>query len=253
VTPLGLLIIIGLLVALRLVVGLRPVASMVDGTQRVISGVPSTDAPSNVIREYLDAFIMAGIAALFLITFVVRTFFIPSGSMIPTLLVHDVLLVSEFEYRFGTPRDGEVAVFKPPIPATSDFIKRVIGEPGDKIRIQDGIVYRNGKALDEQYILQRPAYDLDVRNYGIYVDGVRLDAEAANIPARSQWSSPDRIPSNCYLMFGDNRNDSEDSHIWGFAQAHGSFMAGPLRGQPAQFTGHAIFVFWPLDRIHFLH
>lgn len=268
-TPTGLLLIIGLLVAVRILLQWRPVTALVDSGAGKISVAKPVDALassgvaagkhaepaeswSNLLREYLDAFIMAGIAALFLITFVVRTFYIPSASMIPTLLVHDVLLVSEFEYRFGEPHFEDVAVFTPPIPSPSDFIKRVIGVPGDKIKIQDGIIYRNGKSLDEPYIEQRPAYDLEVREYGIFVDGVKLDPEQANIPPKQYWSAPDRIPAGCYLMFGDNRNDSQDSHIWGFAQTHGSFYAGPLRGSRAQFTGHAIFVFWPFDRIHLI-
>ncbi len=254
-TPAGLLFIIALFLVARIAIGSPRAIALLDRRASVNneSGSYENEPLSNVVREYLDAFIMAGIAALFLITFVVRTFFIPSESMIPTLLVHDVLLVSEFEYRFGDPHSGDIAVFTPPIPAPSDFIKRVIGVPGDTLRIQDGVVYRNGKALDEPYILQRPAYDLDVKNYGVYVDGVRLDPDNANIPPRSKWSAPDRIPAGCFLMFGDNRNDSQDSHIWGFAQPRGLFMAGPLAGKPAQFTGHAIFVFWPLERIHVLH
>ena len=97
-----------------------------------------------VIREYLDAFIVAGLVALFLITFVVRTFFIPSGSMIPTLQIHDVLLVNEFEYRFSKPAREDIVVFPPPISSPNDFIKRLIGAPGDTLRIHNGIVYRNG-------------------------------------------------------------------------------------------------------------
>src|SRR6202790_177671 len=92
-----------------------------------------------VIREYLDAFIVAGLVALFLITFVVRTFFIPSGSMEPTLQIHDVLLVNEFEYRFTKPHEGDIVVFPPPIPSPNDFIKRLIAEPGDKLRIHAGV------------------------------------------------------------------------------------------------------------------
>ena len=212
-----------------------------------------TESIVSVVREYLDAFIVAGLVALFLITFVVRTFFIPSGSMEPTLQINDVLLVNEFEYRFTHPQHGDIVVFKPPIASPSDFIKRVVGIPGDSIRVQDGIVYRNGKALVEPYIAQRPTYDLEIKHYGIYVDGVAIDPESANIPPRSQWQHPDRIPNNCYLMFGDNRNDSEDSHIWGFAQVDGHFATGPLRGQHAQFTGHAFLLFYPFKRIRIFH
>jgi hypothetical protein len=60
------------------------------------------------------------------------------------------------------------------------------------------------------------------------------------------WTAPDRIPPNCYLMLGDNRNDSEDSHIWGFAQDAGTFATGPRAGERAGFTGRAVVVFWPV-------
>jgi signal peptidase I len=214
-----------------------------------------------VVREYLDALIVAGLAALFLITFVIRTFYIPSGSMVPTLLVRDVLLVNEIEYRLHSPRPGDIAVFTPPIDAAgNEFIKRVIGVPGDTIRISDGIVYRNGKPLDEPYEYQAPAYNLEIRNYGIYVDDgdgtMRpLEQRAANIPPRTMWQAPDRIPIGFYFMLGDNRRESDDSHLWGFAQMNGTFAAGPLSASHAQagFAGRAFLIFWPLDRLHVLH
>jgi signal peptidase I len=172
--------------------------------------------------------------------------------MIPTLQIHDVLLVNEFEYRFIKPAHQDVVVFPPPIPSPNDFIKRLIGAPGDTLRIHDGIVYRNGVALDEPYIAQKPDYELEIKNYGIVVDGQPLDPTLANIPPKSMWSAPDKIPDGCYFMMGDNRNNSEDSHIWGFAQAGGTFDAGPLKGQRATFTGKAFLIFWPLDRLHIL-
>ncbi len=98
--------------------------------------------------------------ALFLITFVLRTFYIPSGSMVPTLQQRDVLLVNEFAYRFGKPHRGDIVVFRPPIASSDNFIKRVIAVPGDTLRISGGTVYVNGKALSEPYIAQAPQYDL---------------------------------------------------------------------------------------------
>jgi signal peptidase I len=209
-----------------------------------------------VLREYLDAFIVAGLAALLLITFVVRTFYIPSISMIPTLAVRDVLLVNELEYRLHPPRDGDIAVFMPPVDSSdNEFIKRVMGVPGDTIRISDGIVYRNGQPLDEPYENQPPRYDLAIRNYGIYVDGAALDSNVANIPPRSMWQSPDRIPKGFYLMLGDNRNYSDDSHVWGFAQLSGRFVAGPLasRAVEGSFAGRAFMTMWPFGRVRVLH
>jgi signal peptidase I len=244
VTPVELLGLVGVFLIARVVLSLQPV--------RVNSQGKST----SFAREYLDPFIYAGIAAFLLITFVARTYYIPSGSMIPTLKIGDVLLVNKFQYRFQQPHESDIVVFPPPIPTTDDFIKRVIGIPGDTLRIQHGVVYINGKALHEPYIAQPPIYNLVIRNYGIYVDtgaGYQpLDPSVANVPPKSDWIAPDRIPKNCYFMMGDNRNDSEDSHIWGFAQDAGTFATGPEAGKRAYFTGHAFLIFWPLSDVRIL-
>ena len=254
-TPLELFGLICVLAVIRLVMSLRPVA--VQGSSQTVTapGAPAVAGSPSVavvVREYLDAFIVAGLVALFLITFVVRTFFIPSGSMEPTLQIHDVLLVNEFEYRLSKPHDGDIVVFPPPIPTTNDFIKRLIGSPGETLRIHGGVVYRNGQPLSEPYIAQKPAYEMEIKNYTIYVDGAPLDPGQANIPPRSTWTSPDTIPPGCYFMMGDNRNNSEDSHIWGFSQTGGTFASGPEAGKKAGFTGHAFLLFWPPNRIGIL-
>ena len=248
-TPLELLALIAVFAIVRVAISIR--------TDRTPAG-PGVDTPAapstrTVIREYLDAFIVAGLVALFLITFVVRTFFIPSGSMEPTLQVSDVLLVNEFEYRFTKPHEGDIVVFPPPMISPNDFIKRTIGLPGDRLRVHDGTVYRNGVAMVEPYIYDRQNYELEVKNYGIYVNGQPLDPEIANIPPRELWSAPDRLPSDCYIMFGDHRTNSEDSHAWGCAQTGGTFHSGPRKGEKASFTGHAFLLFWPLNRIRILH
>ena len=246
-TPVQLLILVAVFLVARIILSLRPVAAGSHGKSAVFA------------REYLDPFIVAGLAAFLLITFVARTYYIPSASMVPTLQIGDVLLVNKFQYRFVHPSEGDIVVFPPPIPTTDDFIKRVIGRPGDRLAIKDGVVYLNGKALVEPYIAQRPGYNLQIRNYGIYVAQLGdlksydpLDPHNANVPPRRYWTAPDRIPKDCYFMMGDNRNDSEDSHYWGFAQDTGTFVSGPRAGQPAGFTGHAILIFWPLNRLHLL-
>ena len=244
-TPLELLALIAVFAVVRVAISLRP--------ERVAAGAPAAPSTRPVIREYLDAFIVAGLVALFLITFVVRTFFIPSGSMEPTLQIHDVLLVNEFEYRFSRPHEGDIVVFPPPLVSSNDFIKRTIGIPGDRIRVHQGVVYRNGQPMTEPYIADKPNYELEVKDYGIWVDGTKLDPSMANIPPREMWSAPDRIPDGCYLMFGDNRNNSEDSHVWGFAQTGGTFYSGPRAAKKASFTGHALVLFWPFNRVRILH
>lgn len=246
-TPVQLLILVAVFLAARIVLSLRPVAAGSRGKSAVFA------------REYLDPFIVAGLAAFLLITFVARTYYIPSASMVPTLAVGDVLLVNKFQYRFVQPSEGDIVVFPPPIPTTDDFIKRVIGRPGDRLAIKNGVVYLNGKALYEPYIAQRPGYNLQIRNYGIYVTELgdpksydALDPQKANVPPRKYWSAPDRIPKDCYFMMGDNRNDSEDSHVWGFAQFAGRFESGPEIGKPASFTGRAFVIFWPFNHARIL-
>jgi len=237
VTPAQLLVIVAVIAVVRLVLSLRPVVAGSKGRTTAIA------------REFLDPFIIAGLAAWVLITFVARTYYIPSGSMLPTLQIHDVLLVDKFEYRFHHPNEGDIVVFPPPVPTPDDFIKRVIGRPGDTLSVIAGVVTVNSKALVEPYVADRPAYEMVVKDYGIYVSygagWQRLDPTQANVPPKSMWTAPDRIPPHCYIMFGDNRNDSEDSHVWGFAQDGGTFATGPRAHQPAGFTGRAFLIFWP--------
>ena len=189
----------------------------------------------------------------------IRTFYIPTDSMVPTLQKNDVLLVNEFQYRMALPQRGDIVVFKPPIASPTDFIKRVIAVPGDTLRVSGGVVYVNGKALDEPYAPEPPAYDLSIANYGITVDdgggAQRLSPATADVPPRSAWQAADRIPAGYYFVMGDNRNDSDDSHIWGFAQLHGAFAAGPLAktGATADFRGRAFLLLWPLSRLRVLH
>ncbi len=177
---------------------------------------------------------------LFLLTFVIRTFYIPSVSMVPTLRVGDVLLADEVAYRFGAPQDGDVALFLPPVySGGNDFVKRVVGVPGDSIRIRDGIVIRNGIALREPYENEPPNYDLAIRNDEIYVNGSPLDRHKADIPGASLWQRPDRVPRDFYFVLGDNRNYSEDSHVWGFVKKR-------------TFTGRAFAIVWPPSRLQAL-
>ncbi len=243
-TPTELLIIVGAIALVRLLLSLRPVKAGSSGRSTTFA------------REFLDPFIIAGISAWVLITFVGRTYYIPSGSMLPTLQVHDVLLVDKIGYRFHPPHRGDIVVFPPPIPTPDDFIKRVIAGPGDTLSIKGGVVFVNDKPLYEPYTADKPSYELAVRNYGIYVSyGVgwqRLDPSQANIPPRAMWKAPNRIPPHCYFMMGDNRDDSEDSHVWGFAQDAGTFASGPRKGKPAGFTGRAFLIFWPLTQARIL-
>lgn len=176
---------------------------------------PSGSRPVNKTRETVEAIVTALLLALVIRTFVIQAFKIPSGSMLETLQIGDHILVNKMVY--GTPvevpftsiklfytpgvRDpahGDVIVFKFPQDPDRDFIKRVIGIPGDKIEIRDKQVYRNGVKLDEPYIVHK---DPTVRMKG---DDKRDNVEMFTVPPGK------------YFMMGDNRDFSLDSRFWGF-------------------------------------
>ncbi len=144
VTPYELLPIVAVIAVARAILSLRPSSPARPDAARLSRASFSTRSSS------------PGIAAWVLITFVARTYYIPSGSMLPTLQIHDVLLVDKFEYRFHAPNEGDIVVFPPPVPTPDDFIKRVIGRPGDTLRVAGGTVYVNGRALTEPYVAEQP-------------------------------------------------------------------------------------------------
>ena len=156
-----------------------------------------------------------------------RTFSAPSGSMEPTIRVGQVLVVDKFAYRDAQPRRGDVVVFMPPIPSNAPFFKRVVAVPGDRFAIRGGRTFLNGKLVHEPYAPEPALYDLAVRGYDMWVDGVRLDRAIAMIPPRAQWTASDAVPRGCYIVLGDNRPNSQDSHAYGF------FCPGqPVPNQP---------------------
>jgi signal peptidase I len=164
-----------------------------------------------------------------------RAYSIPSDAMTPALKQNSVVIGDESAYQDAKPMRGDIVIFKPPIPSQGPFIKRVVGLPGTTFEMIGGKVNAGGSILTEAYIPKGASYEMAVRNYGIYESygsgWRRLDPTSANIPPKSMWTSPDTIPSHCYIVLGDNRNDSEDSHIWGFAQDSGNFATGPEAGQ----------------------
>jgi signal peptidase I len=164
----------------------------------------------SVFREYAEAAIIAVVLALFIRTFVVQAFKIPSGSMEPTLLVGDHILVNKFIYGIkipfirktlipiSDPKRGDVIVFIYPVDQSKDFIKRVIGLPGDRIETNGNKIYINGKLYDDRH--------------GFYADqgkgSIRLLAES--------HFGPVTVPAGHLFVMGDNRDHSYDSRYWGF-------------------------------------
>ena len=164
--------------------------------------------------ENITILLLALGLAFFLRTFVAEPRYIPSESMLPTLEVGDRLIVEKLSYYTHPPQRGDVIVFAPPpqlqeqgFEADQAFIKRVIGLPGDTVEVKGGQVFINHQLLTESYIAAAPNYPM----------------------------SPMVVPSSQLFVMGDNRNNSNDSHIWGFLPE-------------ANIIGRACFRFWPVER-----
>ena len=159
-----------------------------------------------LLLEYLEALAVALVLAFVIRTFVVQAFKIPSGSMLDTLLIGDHLLVNKFLY--GTripftdkvimpledPKQGDVIVFEFPEDTTKDFIKRIIGVPGDVVEMKDKVLTRNGETLVEPYIKHT----------------------GSGLQQRRDNFGPITVPAGKYFALGDNRDESYDSRFWGF-------------------------------------
>ncbi len=164
----------------------------------------------STFREYAEAIGMALLLALFIRTFIVQAFKIPSGSMIPTLQIGDHILVNKLAYgiripflenyalEFGTPQRGDVIVFIFPEDRTKDFIKRVIAVAGDSIEIRGKKVYINGNPVADPHA---------------HFEGD--DPQTMGLPSRDDFG-PRSVPQHHVFVMGDNRDRSYDSRFWGF-------------------------------------
>src|SRR5512138_2684112 len=192
---------------------------------------PAAVYHKSTVREYFESICVAVILALFVRTFIVQAFKIPTGSMENNLLVGDHLLVNKFALGPTATRlerallpikdikRGDVIVFKYPEDPERDFVKRVIGLPGETLEIREKKVYVNGKPLDEPYVhFLQPA--------GAY-------GEFAAYDVRERYG-PVIVPAGQYFMRGDNRDNSQDSRYWGFL--------------PREFIkGKALVIYWSFD------
>lgn len=175
---------------------------------------------SSTFREYLEAIVIAVLFLGFTNTFVLKTFFIPSGSMEETLLVGDHLFVNRFIFGAApsgieravlplrTPRRGDIVVFRSPKQPTVDLVKRLIGLPGDEIRMIDKQLYVNGQRVEDG-------------SYAVHKDP-RLFADRPGIDfERRQRDNfgPIVVPQGHYFCLGDNRDESYDSRYWGAVPA----------------------------------
>ncbi len=176
----------------------------------VAQETPSKVKAKGTLREYAEAIAIALLLALFIRTFVVQAFKIPSGSMVPTLEIGDHILVNKFIYGFRipytkirllpftSPKRGDIIVFVYPMDTSKDFIKRVIAVEGDQVEIRDKRVYINGSPVDEPF-----AYYTDQR------------VIPRGLDPRDNFG-PVTVPKGAVFVMGDNRDNSRDSRYWGF-------------------------------------
>jgi signal peptidase I len=182
-----------------------------------------------IIREYAEAILIAVLLALFIRTFVVQAFKIPSGSMKPTLLIGDHILVNKFMYGVKIPftsitlipvtepKRGDIVVFKFPEDPKKDFIKRVIAVAGDKVEIRNKKVYINDKPMEDPY-------------------GTHIDPHTIPASARPRDNlHPIKVPADSLFVMGDNRDYSYDSRFWGFVKL-------------SELKGKAFLIYWSWDK-----
>ncbi len=179
--------------------------------------VPEPPNPGGTVKkvgqfllETLQTILLALVLYL-LIDSVVARVRVENISMKPTLQSGEFILVNKLAYRIGPLGHGDIIVFHYPQNPAEDYIKRVIGLPGDTVDVRNGTVYINGQGLDENYIAAKPQYD-------------------------GEW----KVPQNGVFVLGDNRNQSSDSHSWGFV---------PLEN----IVGRALVIYWPLQDLRVLN
>lgn len=163
----------------------------------------------SAVREMLESIIIAVLLAAVIRLFILEPFYIPSGSMEPTLMINDRIIVSKVTYHLRDPQPGDIVVFKFPLDPSRNFVKRLIAKGGDTIEIKDSVLYINNKPVREDYL---PA-GLKFQDFG-----------------------PKTVPQGQYFMMGDNRNNSDDSRVWGFLNKD-------------LIVGKAEVIYWPLNRI----
>lgn len=187
----------------------------------------TTGEQKSTTREYAEALLMALLLAIVIRSFVVQAFKIPSGSMLPTLLIGDHILVNKFLYglrlpypldtmivHWGQPQRGDVIVFVFPRDPSKDFIKRVVAVPGDTLEVRHKQLYINGVQADDPH-------------------ATFADAEREILGPRDNFG-PIQIPPDKFFAMGDNRDRSHDSRFWGFVDI-------------SEVKGKAFMIYWSWD------
>jgi len=172
-----------------------------------------------LLWEWVESLLIALVLALLIRTFVVQAFKIPTGSMRPTLLEGDRLLVNKFIYKFKDPERGDIIVFTFPQDRKKDYIKRLIAKGGESVEIKNGNIYINGEIVEEPFIVRSNTY-YNKEPYG----GINEKIE---------------VPEDSFYVLGDNSSSSKDSRYWGFVSKK-------------DVIGKALFVYWPPRRMRAL-
>ncbi len=203
----------------------------VVGVRLFVSSLPRRNRQRALALELADAGLIAVLLMFCVVRpFVLQAFFIPSGSMKPSLQEQDRILVNKLVYYFRPARPGEIVVFRAPPAAAWDrreFIKRCVGGPGDEVQIKNHQLYRNGAAVDEPYVIP---------------------------PLEANWpfdGRPVKVPDGMLLVFGDNRPTSNDSRSWSCNTDYGTEAAPFVPCEDV--LGKAFLVFWPPQRVRILH
>jgi signal peptidase I len=196
--------------------------------EQTVMDRPAAIKTKSAFREYAEAIIMALILALFIRTFIVQAFKIPSGSMIPTLEIGDHILVNKLSYglrmpfleryllQYSHPQRGDVVVFIYPEDRSKDFIKRVIAVGGDTVELRDKKIFINGKQIEDPH-----------GHFAGY------DPLAGGVGSGDDYG-PKTVPQNHIFVMGDNRDRSYDSRFWGFVDLN-------------DVRGKAFLIYWSWD------
>jgi signal peptidase I len=210
-------------------------------------GAPGDEAQEETTIEFLASLASVLVTGLFIITFVLQAFEIPSGSMENTLLIGDHVFVNREQFAppsstlgkllpYRTPHNDEVAVFVHPAQPGIFLVKRIIGIPGDRLRVREGVVYRNGEMLKEPYTKHKP-----LEERVLYADN--FPSVPPDGYATPEWGATQAqfiqggevvVPPGHFFAMGDNRDNSNDSRYWGFLPQEN------LIGRP-------MFIYWSFE------
>ena len=176
-----------------------------------------TPKKKSSFKDTFDSIIVAFVIAMIIRTFIVGAYKIPSGSMLNTLQIGDHILVNKLSYLFDEPKVDDIVVFEFPLEPDKNYIKRIIGVPGDKIKIVNKAVYRNGEKVFEPFAR--------------FAESVILPESS---PVRRDNVKEFTVPKGEYFMMGDNRDESFDSRFWGFVNRKA-------------IVGRAFVIYWSWD------